>query len=193
MGLNTVLRYRAACDQLKAFLFTTVYWLRICGLSEFSALQMSLLLLLLLSDRPILFLSFDLSAEGLGRLFTTNDMISMIFSVSHCGLILSGYSTCLTTRGIFLYSATLRKMILLTVSSAACSRRTKRYVLDLGKTDPVTINQTRTDFSSVENWTVHISECLTVFSTFKRLCLSQCLRRCRTTQQLFCFSYSRWR
>ena len=30
----------------KAFLFTTVYWLRICGLGEFSALQMSLLLLL---------------------------------------------------------------------------------------------------------------------------------------------------
>ena len=35
-------------NQLKAFLFTTVYWLRICGLGEFSALQMSLLLLLLL-------------------------------------------------------------------------------------------------------------------------------------------------
>ena len=31
-------------NQLKAFLFTTVYWLRICGLGEFSALQMSLLL-----------------------------------------------------------------------------------------------------------------------------------------------------
>ena len=35
-------------NQLKAFLFTTVYWLRICGLGEFSAIQMSLLLLLLL-------------------------------------------------------------------------------------------------------------------------------------------------
>jgi len=35
-------------NQLKAFLFTTVYWLRIYGLGEFSALQMSLLLLLLL-------------------------------------------------------------------------------------------------------------------------------------------------
>jgi len=33
--------------QLKAFLFTTVYWLRICGLGEYSVLQMSLLLLLL--------------------------------------------------------------------------------------------------------------------------------------------------
>jgi len=47
-------------NQLKAFLFTTVYWLRICGLGEFSALQMSLLYLYFRFGRPCCYFRFSL-------------------------------------------------------------------------------------------------------------------------------------